>query len=1045
MRKLQTFLFNKDLVRFSKHVSFMLIMLISMGMYAQKTVSGVVQNQDGEPVPGATIQEIGTTNGALSGADGSYSISVGSNDAVLRISFLGFESQEISVSGKSSINVSLTASDVQLDDVVITALGIGKKEKSLGYAVTEVDGETLTQARETNVMNSLAGRVAGVNVSAPAAGPASSTRVIIRGNSSLAGNNQPLYVVDGIPIDNTNLGSAGMWGGLDRGDGISSMNPDDIETITVLKGPAATALYGTRAQNGVIQITTKRGNKGKGIGVELNSNYVWENPIDFYDSDDRQFVYGSGTQGQAPTTVDAALSGARQAWGARMEGQPVIQFNGENRPYSPNRNNLDNLFRTGYTLTNTLALSAGNANSSVRLSASDLRNEGVFDNVDLRRNTFNIRGTSKLGKRVSFDVKINYINEEANNRPALSDSPHNPGHVTELASSVDVGLFRPFIDENGDYIPYNNSVFRVNPYFGTELQFNGDTRDRLIGFASARYEFTDWLTLQLRAGTDYYTTRQTDWDDERTPHLGRPGRINEREWRIREDNYDFLLMFNETIGSDFTVSANLGGNRLSQKREDLRISGQEFIIPGLRDISNTAFPSVGYGISEKKINSLYGSAQIGYRDYLFLDVTARNDWSSTLPDENNSYFYPSASLSFAFTDAFDMGSDILSFGKVRASYAEVGGDTDPYQLDLTYRIVGQPFQGSPQGEITQGRIPLNSLRPTNTVSYEAGVDLRFFGNRLGIDFALYDMTTTDQILSTNISNTSGYGSVTVNAGEIKNTGIELLVTGTPLQTNDFRWDVALNLARNENTVNALDDDGKLEALRLGESRARNAYVEARIDQPYGAIVGRAYTRDDQGRIVHDADGLPIQGDLELLGVGVPDLISGLTNTFSYKGMTLSFLVDARFGGQIHSNTNRFLYSAGHHINTLEGREEFYAGTGGYVGEGVNEAGEVNTVAVDPEIYFGTVANQIAEEFIYDADFVKLRQATLTYRFPQRIFDSTPIQGLTLSVVGRNLWIISSNVPNVDPESNYNSTNAQGLEYSSFPTTRSFGVNLNVKF
>ncbi len=1025
---------------------FVLGTLICSSAFAQRTVTGTVTNQDtGNPLPGVTVQLKGTTTGALTDTEGKYSVMVEGENATLVFSFIGYGRQDVEVGDRSEVNVELLETGVELDAVVMTALGVSREKKAIGYSVTEVDGAEFTEAREINVIKSLAGKVAGVNVSSPAAGPAGSSRVIIRGNANLAGNNQPLYVVDGVPIDNTTLGTAGMWGGLDRGDGISSLNPDDIETISVLKGPSASALYGSRGQNGVILITTKTGNVRKGIGVEINSNFVLEDAVTFYDSDDRQFVYGQGTQGQVPDNDEAALA-TRSAWGAPMNGQPVLQFNGETRPYVPHRDNVDKVFRTGNTLTNTLSLMGGNENSSFRFSASDLRNDGIFENIELRRNTFTIRGTSKLGERLSADVKVNYINEEATNRPTLSDTPHNPGHVQEVASSVDLDLLKPFIDEEGAYIPYTNSQFRVNPFFGTELQFNQDIRDRVIAFALARYDFTDWLTLQLRGGTDFYTTRQTDWDDERTPHLARPGRMNEREWRIREDNLDFLLLFDQNFG-DFTVNASLGGNRLYRKFELLTLSGSEFIIPGLRTVKNTVVQNTGYSVNEKKINSFYGAAQFGYRDFLFLDVTGRNDWSSTLPDESNSYFYPSASLSFAFTDAFNIDPDILSFGKVRLSYAEVGGDTDPYQLALTYSIEGLPHLGNPQGQIAQGQIPQANLKPTDTRSYEAGVDLRFFGNKLGLDITYYNQSTTNQILSTNISSTSGFGSVVVNAGEITNEGVEVLLTGTPVSTDaGFRWDLSLNFARNRNEVIALDDEGKLESLRLEESRARNAFVEARLNEPYGAIVGRAYARDAQGNIIHDADGFPMaDSELKILGVGVPDWTGGLSNTFSFKGVSVSALIDVRWGGQLHSNTNRFLYAAGHHINTLEGREEFYSGTGGIVGEGVTESGEVNTVVADPEQYFGRIASEIAEEFVYDADFIKLRQATISYNIPRAWIANTPFDGLSISLVGRNLALLYSDVPNVDPESTYSNGNGQGLEYSSFPQTRSLGVNLRLKF
>ncbi len=1028
-------------------------MLLSLNLQAQtRTVSGTVSSDDsGDPLVGVSVSVKGSNTGTLSGDNGAYSVSV-DGSGTLVFSYLGYETQEVNVDGRSTIDVVLVSGSLTTDEVVITALGVARDKKALGYSVTEVAGDELTEAREVNVVNSLSGKVAGVNVTQTAGGPGASTRVIIRGNSSLGGNNQPLYVVDGVPIDNTNLGSAGMWGGKDLGDGISSINPDDIETISVLKGPSATALYGTRAQNGVILITTKKGTARKGIGVEINSNYVIEDPL--VDYSEFQQVYGSGSRGEAAQTIDDAINWARSSWGEKMNGQSVIQWDGINRPYSPHPNNLRDFYESGQTLTNTVALSGGNETATFRFSMSDLRNDGLVPESGLNRNTFTLRGSSKMGK-LSSDVKINYIRERAVNRPSLSDTPENPGLVLkELASSIDQATLKDYqydpnntvaqFDQQKTRKIWNNSIFRTNPYWGIYEQTNEDLKDRLIGSATLRYEITDWLTLQGRAGTDNYTFRLTDIDGYGTSYVPL-GRITEREYRINETNMDFLLMANKTFG-DFSLSINLGGNQLYRKQETLSLNGNDFNIPTLQTISNTARQTVGYGINEKKINSLYGAAQFGYNDYLFLDLTARNDWSSTLPEANRSYFYPSASLSLVFSDALEMNSDILSFGKVRLSYAQVGGDTDPYALDLTYSIVGQPFNGNPQGQIAQGQIPLASLRPTLTTSYEAGLDLRFFKNRMAVDFAWYRMNTSDQILATTISGTSGYGSVTVNAGEILNTGVELLINGTPFDTESgFTWDITANFARNRNEVVALDDAGKLEFLRLDESRQRNAWVDARIGQPYGAIYGKAYNRDANGNIIYNADGYATATDtLALLGIGVPLWTMGITNTFTYKGITLSGLVDIRWGGQIHSMTNLQAYSQGRAMETLEGREEWYAGTGGYVGQGVTETGETNTVATDPEEYFSRLANDVVEPFVYNADFVKLRQVILGYTIPRSAIQGTFIQGINISIVGRNLAILHKKTPNIDPESNYNSGNAQGLEYGTIPMPRSLGVNINLK-
>jgi len=1034
------------------HVFSLLMALLLCGTaVAQRTVTGqVTDSETNTPMAGVTVVVKGSTAGAFTDDEGKYSVRVSSNEDVLVFSFIGYQSQEITVGSQSSIDVALVQTGVELDDVVITALGISREKKALGYSVTEVAGESLTEARENNVVNSLAGRVAGVNVSSTAGGPASSTRVIIRGNASLGGNNQPLYVVDGIPLDNSNLGSAGMWGGKDLGDGISSINPDDIETISVLKGPSATALYGTRAQNGVILITTKKGRARKGIGVELNSNYVVEQPLVLYDF---QQEYGQGDRGQAPTTVEEAIETARSSWGARMDGRQVVGFDGVSRPYSPNPDNLIDFYRTGQTLTNTLSFAGGNETSTFRFSASDLRNNGLVPESGLKRNTFTLRGTSQLGRKLSVDVKANYVIERAENRPSLSDTPENPGLVlTEMASNIPVSALENYKDEFGNYIPWNNSIYRVNPYWGVYEQTNFDQKDRFIGFMTLRYEFTNWLSLQLRAGTDFYTFRQTDIDGYGTPYVDR-GRITENEWRIRETNMDFLFLANKEFG-DFSISGTFGGNRMDQSREQLRLFGGNFSIPNLQTVANGENQQIGYSISPKQINSLYGSAQVGFRDYLYLELAARNDWSSTLPVENNSYFYPSASLSYVITDALNINSEVLSFGKVRVSYAQVGGDTDPFNLNLTYSLQGQPHLGYPIGNIAQGFVPNNALEPSLTTSWEAGADFRFFNNRVSLDVAYYDMITAKQIVSNTISQATGYGSAVINTGEIRNRGVEALLMATPVSTDGgFKWEVGFNFARNLNEVISLNpSDTTLKAIRLGESRARNTYVEARLGEPYGAIVGFAYLRDDAGNIVYNADGMPRRtSSLEVLGVGVPSWTGGLTNTFSYKGIVASALIDMRFGGVIHSMTNLGAYSAGTHMNTLEGRENGLTVNGVIEtgtdpnGDPIYESFTYTHPAEDVQDYYRHISSQISEEFIYDASFMKLRQVTIGYNLPSSILDRTPFQGVNVSLVGRNLAFLYRNVPNVDPESNYNNGNAQGLEYGTLPTPRSLGFNVNLKF
>ncbi|RMH65253.1 MAG: SusC/RagA family TonB-linked outer membrane protein [Bacteroidetes bacterium] len=1023
-------------------------------------VRGVVRSAaNNEPLPGVNIVEVGTQNGTTTDADGTFALTVAGPNASLRASFVGFVPQTIALNGRSELTILLEEDTELLDEVVVTAFGIERQERALGFAVSEVSGEALREANETNVANALAGKVAGVLVQKPATGPAGSSRVIIRGPSSLGEDSQPLYVVDGVPIDNTTLGAAGMWGGSDGGDGISSINPDDIESMSVLKGPAAAALYGTRAKNGVILITTKRAQTGGGLGVEFSSNTTFE---DVLVTTDWQDQYGQGTRGEKPETAEEARTTNLSAWGAPLDGSMVINWDGVQRPYSLIEDRLNRFYETGLTTTNSLALTASSQTAAVRLGFSHLENNGISPNSGLSRTSFTLRGTANLGKRLSADAKLNFVREDVQNRPRLSDSPGNANYtIYQLAPNVDPLPMRgtqetPGTDEEGRELAVTGSIFAQNPYFAAYNITSGDEDRRLIGFASLTYRFTDWLSLMGRFGGDTYTTRRTNitaWGTGYNPL----GNMSEQEFRITEINTDFLLQAQRNLTDAVGLSANFGGNILYRQREDLTLGGSGgFNIPTLHVVTNQANPTVGYGYNEKQINSLYGSAELSYNDYLFLTLTGRNDWSSTLPIDNNSYFYPSVSASFVFSDAFAMPS-WLTFGKLRASWAEVGGDTDPYQLFLTYSLSGS-HMGRPRGAVAQSQIPLANLKPSSTVGVEAGFDLRFFDNRIGTDFTVYSQTASDQILSTTISNASGFNSQVINAGEIKNTGVELLLTTTPVRTADWRWDLDFNVSRNINEVVELIEGQT--SLILAESRRRGNFVTADVGEPYGTIKGQKYLRQNvptkvdpntgetvpdpcnaTGPIVHDADGLPMStGDLCVLGNGTPDVIGGISNTVRYRNFTLSALLDMRFGGEIYSYTNSQGYASGLHKATLQGREQGYL-----VGEGVDQDGNPNTVQANPQDYFGRIASQIGEEFVYDASFVKLRELQLSYRLPSRLLARTPITVATVSVIGRNLWLIHSNVDNVDPESTFrNDQQGIGLEHSGVPQTRSLGFSINVR-
>ncbi len=1022
------------------------------------TVRGTVVSQsDNMPLAGVNVVEVGTMNGTATDVDGTFSLTVASPSASVVFTFVGFVSQTVAVGGQSDLSVSLAEDTALLEEVVVTAGGIERKQRAVGYAVSEVGGEELREARENNVANALAGKVAGVLVTKPATGPAGSSRVIIRGASSLGEDSQPLYVVDGVPIDNSTLGSAGMWGGSDGGDGISSVNADDIEKVTVLKGPSAAALYGTRAKNGVILITTKKATPGLGLGVEFSSNTTFE---DVLVKTNWQDQYGQGTRGAKPSSVDDALNTADVSWGAPLDGSDAISWDGTMQPYSLVQDAVETFYNTGITSTNSLALTTATQNSSMRIGLSHLENEGISPNSGLQRTSFSMRGTSNFGSRLSADAKLNFVREFVVNRPRLSDSPGNANYsVYQLARNVDVTSLEcppeqpdctdPGTDVDGRELHRGlfGSIYQQNPYWAAHQFTNRDEDRRIIGFASLTYQLADWLSVMGRFGGDTYSTRRTSITPFGTAYSPLGGQ-REQNFKITEINTDFLVTANRQV-SAIGIQANLGGNLLYRERENLTLSGGGgFNVPGLEVVTNQNTRSHGYGYNEKQINSLYGSAELSYSDVFFLTFTARNDWSSTLPIDNNSYFYPSVSASFVFSDALQMPS-WLSFGKLRASWAEVGGDTNPYSLALTYSLQGSHL-GQPRAGVAQGQIPLANLKPSSSVGIEGGFDLRFLDNRFGADFTWYTQSATDQILSTTISNASGFGSQVINAGEIKNSGIELLLTTTPYRSGDMRWSLDLNFSRNTNEVVELVEGQT--SLVLAESRHRGNFVTADVGEPYGSIKGRKYLRqnvpadgsdcDATGPIVHDADGLPMRtGDLCVIGNGSPDVLGGISNSLRFRNLTLSMLVDLRFGGDIFSVTNSAGYSNGLHQNTLQGRTD-----GSIVGDGVTQEGAANTLAVDPQDYWGRIGGGfIGEEFIYDASFVKLRELQLSYRLPTRVFSRTPVKVATVSLVARNLWLLYSNVDNIDPESIFNNTHTGiGLEHSGVPQTRSIGVNLNVR-
>ncbi|MCB0665091.1 MAG: SusC/RagA family TonB-linked outer membrane protein [Saprospiraceae bacterium] len=1056
---------------------------------AQQQIRGTVTNsEDGEPMIGVTILERGTTNGTVSDFDGSYELTV-QPGAVLEFSYTGFSTQEITVGSESEINV-LLSPGVQLQEVTVTALGIERSTKALQYSVTDVSGDEFQEAREVNVANALSGRIAGVNVSNIASGPAGSSRIIIRGNASLQGNNQPLYVVDGIPMDNSGFGQAGIWGGRDEGDGLSSINPDDIASITVLKGASAAALYGSRAANGVINIITKQGTKKKGIGVEFRSNYTFDRINDLREY---QTEYGQGDFiSTDPTNPDAeripvaprnqgeGFGWNLNSWGPRLESAAnFVAFDGTTQPYSDAGNNYDRYYRTGSTLTNSLALTGGSATQNFRFAVADLRNESIIPNSGFDRTNVSLSTNSKFGERLTLTAKVLYSHEEAKNRPYLSDSPANgilsmaylpvngnidwykgdPNKLGAVPDGLDPDLYTSFSKSVGEEYPIGNGSganWTQNPWWVSYQFDNDDTRDRLITSGQLRYDITDWLYIQGRAGMDWYTRRETDLVPQGTGYQ-RGGSLSEGESRVREINLEYILGVSKEFGS-ISVNAFFGGNRMRRQFEDISANGSGFNVPFFEAINNTVTRSFGFGFNESGINSIYGSAEIGYNNYLYLTATARKDWFSVLNPANNNILYPSLGLSFVFTDALNIPtSSALSFGKFRASWAQVGNVTiNPYATNLTYSLkqthLGYTLASFSSAGGQNGLIPNPDIKPLTSTEIEFGFDLRFFNNRLGLDVTYYRQKTTEDILDATISRASGFGRTTVNLGEMRNNGIELLLSGTPVR-GPLTWDVSFNVAKNDNEVVSLIEGAS--ELTIEEPRTRTVFTKHIVGYPFGMITGLVHRTAPNGQKVYDSNnGSPIESaGYEIIGNGIADWTGGLNNAFTYKNFNLDFLIDFKIGGDIYSGTNVRLTQAGLTETSLQGR----VGKDPLVVEGVTQTGtnddgspiyspfSKTLTPSEARTYWGNAA-RTGEVFTYDASFIKLRQISFGYNFPRTFINKTPFANLRLSFVGRNLAILLKNTPNIDPESSYNNNNGgQGLDYFGFPATRSYGFDLKADF
>lgn len=1022
-------------------------------------VSGKVLDENGQGFPGVNILVKGGSTGTVTNSNGDYTITVADENSVLVFSFVGYLSQEITVQGRSVINVTLEVDESNLEEIVVTALGIEKTSKSLGYATSNVKSDELTINRTPNLMNSLQGKVAGVNISSLGTGPGGTSKIRIRGQSSISGQNNPLIVVNGVPIDNTNFGtnpgnnasdnSIGVRGGgntSDGGDGLSSINPDDVESMTILKGAAAAALYGSRAKDGVIMITTKSKGEGKGIGITYNLNYTNETPLDFTDY---QYEYGQGEQGVRPTTANP--TSGQWSFGEKFApGMTQVLFNGVTVPYEPVRGIVNDFFRNGQNLTNSIALTSTGDKGGMSLSFSDLSSTGIVPNNSYNRKTINLGFGYDLSPKFTFSGNINYSNEENKNPPNIGNQDNTiPVALYNMANSMPLNV----LDENkydaaGNEAVYSRFRNRTNPYWTLAEQFQNIRRDRIFGNVAIKYKLTDWLFVQGRVGQDYWS-RDQDYNNFPTGQASRApapagfvnGLYTQESRRFREVNLDFLINANKEFG-DFGVNANFGGNQMSRRSDLNSVQVTDFVVRDLYTVQNGRAKDPIYDLNERGVNSLYGSAEVSYKKKLYLNGTLRNDWFSTLSKENRSILYPSISASYVFTENTGKAG-WLNFGKLRVAYAEVGSDADvgPYSNVLFYGINNNLLGGQPIGGPNGTNLPNPDLRPMRISETEVGFELNMFQGRVSLDVAAYRKLTTDQIVSAQISDASGFVNTSINSGQSSNKGIETLLTIVPVETSSIVWESTFNVSYNITEVLSLLTDTPGERITVG-THVFNGELRQIVGMEMGQIAGFGFRKDAQGRQIFGANGLPLRTpDLVNFGSALPKWIGGWNNSFDFKGVQFSFLIDFKLGNMMLSGTNFNAVRHGLHKMTLEGRE------GGVVGDGVNEKGEINTVAAPVQSYWEVVRSQaLVEPVIYDGGYWKLRQITLGYDFSKFLPPNQPFKAIKLNLVANNVLMIKKWVDNIDPETfGYSSDNLVGMESTGLPSTRGLGFNLNVKF
>ncbi|PHR74148.1 MAG: SusC/RagA family TonB-linked outer membrane protein [Lutibacter sp.] len=1040
--------------KFNGILTLLLAFVVQLTFAQSKTISGTVSDGS-DSLPGVSVIIKGTQTGTESDFDGNYSITANAGD-VLQYSFVGMGTIEKTVGAANTINVTMTAEAESLAEVVISGFNRKIEKRSSTFAVQSLNNEDLSVAREANIANSLSGKISGVQVTASSGSVGASSRIILRGASSITGNNQPLYVVDGVPLDNTNYGNAGSGGGRDMPNGVADINPDDIEAINVLKGPAAAALYGVRASNGVIEITTKKGKQGTNLGISFNSNVQFDNPLIL---NDYQNSYGQGSNPYTFEWIDGTNGdgGVDESWGPPLDvGLEFVQWDsyrvgGAPLPWVSHPNNIKDFFATGVQLSNSISFSGGTEDLAYRLSMGKFDQTGMVPFTDYNRFTVGGSSSYTISDKFTTSLNLNYTKSGSDNLPYVGYDNENP--VQQFIWSgrqVDFNALRDWrnlplspVGTAAEGTPLNwNTVFQNNPFWVLETNLRDFKKDRIVGNVGMNYEINEHFTLSGKVGLDHWNsiaTQRRAFGSNNGPN----GSYSETIRSYSERNAELLLGYTTDINEDFSFDLSVGGNQMKRDTKLNFLSAPQLQLPGLYNTNNLRAGSTYVAVNtsnERRINSVYGFGKLSYKNYLFLEFTGRNDWLSVLPVDNNNFFYPSVTASAVVTDMLGTESDILSFLKLRGGWAEVGGGPlAPYSLQPTYGLSTTPF-----GTTTVGFLPntLNNpnIKPETTTGTEFGIDVRFFDSRLRINATYYDQTTVDAIIAAQVSAASGYTSTFRNIGETNNKGYEIQLGATVVDKGDFKFDVDLNFAANENTVVSL---GGLESLVLGGQWSMT--LEAREGMPYGVIVGSSFRRAPDGQIIYE-DGLPaIDGGQKVLGDIAPDWTGGANFTFKYKNFTLGALIDAKIGGDIHSMTTSWGRYAGVLEETLIGRETGIVGDGVMVDPLTGAFVPNNVVRTAEDYNKRAYSNSIVESAVFDASYVKLRQVTFGYKLPSQLIEKTMFKDINVSLVGRNLAILYKNLPHIDPETAFSDGNGeQGQEFGQLPSARSIGLNISLK-